>query len=149
LPTEAIEGQAAEKQMHPYLSCNGQCEEAFKVYEKCLSGKITFSMAYQGPGVAKHVPAEWGKKILHTTLDVNGELLQGGDSPPGQDQKPQGIAVTLGIKDPAEAERIFRALAEKGEIRMPMQATFWAQKFGMLADRFGIPWMVNCSKAMS
>ena len=68
----------------------------------------------------------------------------GSDAPPGRYEEPKGFSVSLQIKDPADAERIFRALAEKGTVRMPLEKTFWAQRFGMLVDRFGIPWMVNC-----
>jgi PhnB protein len=71
----------------------------------------------------------------------------GSDAPPGRQQKPQGFSVNLGFKDPAEAERIFHALVESGTVTMPFGETFWATRFGMLVDRFGIPWMVNCEKA--
>ena len=59
----------------------------------------------------------------------------------------KGIMVTLGVDDPAEAERIFRALSEKGTVQMPIQKTFWAERFGMLVDQFGTPWMINCEQA--
>lgn len=134
--------------MNVHVSFNGQCEEAFKFYEKVLKGKITFTMPYEGSPLEAQVPAEWRKKILHATLSANGGLLQAADAPPGQYQKPQGFAVALEIKNPAEAETTFQALAEQGEVTMPLQETFWAKKFGMLTDRFGIPWMVNCSKPM-
>jgi PhnB protein len=68
----------------------------------------------------------------------------GSDAPPRRYDEPRGFSVSLQVKDPAEAERIFRALTEKGSVRMPLGKTFWAQRFGMLVDRFGIPWMVNC-----
>src|SRR5580700_3048743 len=69
-------------QLNPYLHFNGQCEEAFKFYEKCLGGKITFMMPHEGPPVADQVPQEWGKKILHATLNIGEAVLQGADSPP-------------------------------------------------------------------
>jgi PhnB protein len=68
----------------------------------------------------------------------------GADAPPGRYEAPKGFSVSIGIKDPVEAERIFHALAEDGTVQMPIQKTFWASRFGMLVDRFGIPWMVNC-----
>ena len=71
----------------------------------------------------------------------------GSDAPPDHYEPMQGFSVTLNIKEPAEAERVFNALAEGGSVRMPLGATFWAIKFGMLTDRFGTPWMVNCEKA--
>jgi PhnB protein len=68
------------------------------------------------------------------------------DSPPGNSAKMQGISVALHPKEPAEAERLFDALSDGGQVTMPLDQTFWAQKFGMLTDRFGTPWMINCSK---
>ena len=68
----------------------------------------------------------------------------GSDAPSGRYEATKGFSVSIQLKDPAEAERIFRSLAEKGTVRMPLEKTFWAQRFGMLVDRFGIPWMVNC-----
>ncbi|HEX4136428.1 MAG TPA: hypothetical protein VHY84_17585 [Bryobacteraceae bacterium] len=71
-------------------------------------------------------------------------MFSGSDSPPGQYQKPQGFALQFNLSDPAEAERVFEALAENGTVRMPLQQTFWALRFGELIDQFGIPWMINC-----
>jgi len=134
-------------QLNPYLLFNGQCETAFKFYEKCLGGKIEAMILHEGTPAADQVPAEWRKKILHARLVVGDQVLMGSDAPPDRFQKPQGFSVSLGVKDPAEAERIFLALAENGKVRMPIQKTFWAARFGMLVDRFGIPWMLNCEKA--
>jgi PhnB protein len=134
-------------QLNPYLFFNGQCEAAFKFYEKCLGGKIEAMILHEGTPAADQVPAEWRKKILHARLVVGDQVLMGSDAPPDRFQKPQGFSVSLGVKDPAEAERIFLALAENGKVRMPIQKTFWAARFGMLVDRFGIPWMLNCEKA--
>ena len=79
-------------------------------------------------------------------LRVGDQLLMGADAPPDRYQKPQGFSVTLGLKDQAEAERIFKALAEKGTVEMALQETFWAVRFGVLVDRFGIPWTINCER---
>jgi PhnB protein len=133
-------------QLYPYLHFDGQCEEAFKFYEKCLGGKIAFMMPHEGTPVAEKVPAEWGKKILHATLNIGENVLQGSDAPPNHYQKPQGFSVSISMKDPAEADRVFQALAENGTVQMPIQETFWAVRFGMVTDRFGIPWMINCGK---
>lgn len=134
-------------QLSPHLNFNGNCETAFKFYEKCLGAKITFMMPYEGSPLANEVPAEWRGKILHASLQVGDALILGADAPPGRYEKPQGFAVTLSPKDPAEAERIFVGLSESGTVTMPMQGTFWAARFGMLVDQFGIPWMINCPKA--
>jgi PhnB protein len=135
-------------QVNPYLTFNGQCEEAFKSYAKILGGEIVAMMPHEGTPAERHVPAEWRKKIIHARLIVDGVPLMGSDAPPDGYEKMQGFSVTLNIKEPAEAERIFNALAEKGSVRMPLGETFWAEKFGMVTDRFGTPWMINCEKPM-
>src|SRR5439155_23361729 len=89
-------------------------------------------------------PAEWRKKILHARLVVGDAVLMGGDMPPERYESPKGFSVTIGVTEPTEAERIFKALSENGTVTMSLQQTFWAVRFGMLVDRFGIPWMVNC-----
>jgi PhnB protein len=135
--------------VNPYLFFSGNCEEAFKFYEKLLGGKITAMMPHEGTPAAEHVRPEWRSKIMHASMDVGGKVLMASDDPSETFEKPQGFYVTLSPTDPAEAERIFQGLAEGGTVRMPIQETFWALRFGMLVDRFGIPWMVNCSKPMS
>jgi PhnB protein len=134
-------------QLNPYLYFNGDCEAAFKFYERCLGGKIEAMMQHDGTPAAEQVPAEWRKKILHARLHLgNGEVLMASDAPPQHYAKPDGFSVSLQIKDPQQADRVFHALAENGTVRMPIQQTFWAERFGMLVDQFGIPWMVNCEK---
>ena len=132
--------------VNSYLSFNGNCEEAFKTYEKILGGKIIALLPHEGTPAEAHVPAEWRKKIMHARLEIGDQALMASDAPPEHFQKPQGFSVSIDVKDPAEAERIFRALGENGKINMPIAETFWALRFGMLVDRFGIPWMVNCAK---
>jgi PhnB protein len=135
-------------QMNPYLTFKGQCETAFKFYEKVLGGKIVAMMPHEGTPAADHVPAEWRSKIMHARLVLDDDrVLMGSDAPPGMQEEMKGCSVTRGVDKPAEAERIFHALAEDGTVRMPIQETFWATRFGMLTDRFGTPWMINCEKA--
>jgi PhnB protein len=134
-------------QLNPYLTFNGQCEAAFKFYEQCLGGKIIAMMTHAGTPAEQHVPAEWRNKIMHARLTLNDEVLMGSDAPPDGYQQPKGISVALQIKNAADAERTFHALAENGTVQMPIQETFWATRFGMLVDQFGIPWMINCEKA--
>ena len=83
---------------------------------------------------------------MHAKLTFGDSVLMGSDAPPNDYQTPRGISVSLHIKEPAEAERIFHALAENGKVAMPIQQTFWSVRFGMLTDQFGIPWMVNCEQ---
>ena len=133
-------------QLNPYLLFNGQCEAAFKFYEKCLGGKIEAMLTHEGTPAEQDVPPEWRKKILHARLTVGDQVLMASDAPPERYEKPQGFSVSLNVNTPAEAERIFHALAEKGKVQMPLAQTFWAIRFGMCVDQFGIPWMVNCEK---
>ena len=134
-------------QLNPYLTFGGQCEAAFKFYEKVLGGKIEAMMPHEGTPAAEHVPPEWRNKIMHARLTVGDKVLMGSDAPPAHHEPMKGFSVTLGVDDPADAERIFHALAENGTVRMPIQQTFWAARFGMLMDQFGIPWMINCEQA--
>jgi len=134
-------------QLNPYLSFNGQCEAAFKFYAECLGGKIITTMKYGDTPMAEQTQPTWSDKIAHTRLLVGDKLLMGSDAPPQRHEAMKGISVMLGIDDPAEAERIFHALAENGTVTMPIQKTFWAARFGMLVDQFGTPWMINCEQA--
>jgi PhnB protein len=130
-------------QINPYLYFDGQCAAAFKFYEACLGAKIEAMMTHAGTPAESHVPAEWRDKILHARLTVDGQVLMASDAPPGRQQKPQGFSVSLGFKDAAQGEKVFKALSEGGQVIMPYAQTFWAKGFGMLVDKFGIPWMIN------
>ena len=134
-------------QIQPYLFFNGNCEEAFKFYEKCFKGKIEAMMPHAGTPAEEHTPPEWANKIMHARLVVGDPVLLASDAPPAHYSAPQGFSAALQIKDPVEAERVFQTLAENGRVTMPFQQTFWALRFGMLVDRFGIPWMINCEQA--
>ena len=133
-------------QMNPYLTFDGRCEAAFRFYERCLGGKIVAMITHGETPAAEHTPPGWQDKIIHARLMVGDDVLMGSDAPPEHYEAAKGFSVTLGIDDPAEAERVFHALAEDGTVRMPIEETFWALRFGMLVDRFGIPWMINCEK---
>lgn len=130
-------------QINPYLNFNGQCETAFKFYEQVLGGKITFRMTWSEMPGADQFPPEMQKLIMHATLSVGDRVLMGADSPPDRYQHPKGMNVSLHLKDVAEGQRVFNALAEHGNVTMPFQKTFWSPGFGMCVDQFGIPWMVN------
>jgi PhnB protein len=134
-------------QINPYLNFNGDCAAAFRFYEKCLGGKIVMLQTHGESPMADQVPPEWRDRVLHARLEVDDAVLMGSDAPPEDYQKPQGLSVSLGVAKPEEAERIFNALADGATVQMPIQKTFWSVRFGMLVDRFGIPWMVNCTQA--
>jgi PhnB protein len=134
-------------QTNTYLFFRGDCEEAFKFYEKTLGGKIEAMLSHAGTPAESQVPAEWKNKIIHASLKLGDQSLMASDAPPDHAQTPQGFRVNLSFQDPAEAERVYNALSKNGTVSMELQETFWAQKFGMFTDRFGTPWMINCYKA--
>jgi PhnB protein len=127
-----------------HIAFDGCCEEAFRVYERCLGGKIVTVLKWSDTPMAAEAPPGYSDKILHATLALGTSTLAGADSMPGQHEAPQGFHVLLGIPDPAEAERIFAALAEDGSVTVPLQKTFWAILFGTVTDRFGVSWEINC-----
>jgi PhnB protein len=130
--------------LNPYLFYNGNCEAAFKYYEKVLGGKIEFLMrADEGPADMKPSPGN-EKKIMHARMSIGAQILMASDAPPDHFHKPQGFAVSLTVTDLAEAENKFKALAEGGSQNMPFEKTFFSKGFGMCVDQFGTPWMVNC-----
>lgn len=133
-------------QLNPYLNFDGQCREAFTAYEQILGGKIEMMQTHGESPMADHTPPESRDRIMHVRLVADGAVLLGSDTMPGDAPNAQGFAVSLNIDNPAEADRIFNALADGGKVDMPIQETFWAQRFGMLVDKYGIPWMVNCDR---
>ena len=135
-------------QINPYLDFNGECEAAFKFYEQVLGGTITFMMTWGESPIADQFPSESHNSIMHATLAIGDGVLMGADAPPDGYQQPTGIQVALHVKEIGEGERIFNALAEGGTVQLPFQQTFWAERFGMCVDQFGIPWMVNCEQAV-
>ncbi|MGH7629189.1 MAG: VOC family protein [Gemmatimonadales bacterium] len=135
-------------QVNPYLNFDGQCAEAFRFYEKVLGGKIEAMITFGDSPAASDVPSDWHDRIMHARLVVDGQALMASDSPSEHFEKPQGLYVSLNVDKQADGERIFQALAEGGTVKMPFEKTFWAAGgFGMLVDRYGTPWMVNCEHA--
>jgi len=130
--------------INPYLNFNGNCASALKFYEQVLGGKVSFSMTWGEMPGADQFPADTHQLIMHATFNVGEEAFMCADSPPGRYQKPTGMNVSIHLNDTSEGERIFKALAEGGNVTMDFQKTFWSPGFGMCVDRFGIPWMVNC-----
>jgi PhnB protein len=130
-----------------HLTFNGRCEEAFKFYEKCLGGTLGTLLTYGDSPMAAQVPPEWRGKIVHAALRVGNVDLTGVERLAKDYEAPKGFYVLLGVDTPAQTERIFHLLAEKGVIRMPLQETFWSVRFGIVVDQFGIPWEINCEAA--
>jgi Uncharacterized protein conserved in bacteria len=129
------------------LVFNGNCNAAFDLYQECLGGRVTFRLTWGDSPMADQAPADWHDKILHATMIVGDTAFSGGDVLAGSYERPQGFQIQLNLEDVAAAERIFTKLADGGCVTVPLQQTFWAQRFGAVVDRFGIPWGINCGES--
>lgn len=134
--------------LNPYLSFNGNAREAFEFYAKVLRGKIVMMLKNGETPMRDEMPAETHDRIAHTRLVIGDQVLMASDAMCESQVDTKGMTVSLVIDTPAEAERIYKELGEGGKVTMPLAETFWAHRFGMLTDKFGIPWMVNCEKQM-
>jgi PhnB protein len=127
----------------PYLSFDGDCREAFSFYHHVFGGELVEMVSHrdmQIPGL----PEEMQDRIMHARLVVGDTVLMGGDAPPEMYSPPAGFSASVQVNSAADAERIFSALAKDGTVLMTMEEQAWAVRFGMVTDRFGTPWMVNC-----
>lgn len=131
--------------IEPYLFFNGRCEEAIEFYKQALGAEVSMLIRYKEspePPPPGMVPTGWDNKIMHTTLRIGDANVMASD---GCDEKLEfkGFSLSLSVANEGEAQRAFAALAEGGQVRMPLGKTFWSPCFGMLADRFGVSWMVT------
>ena len=132
---------------NPYLVFDGRCKEAFEFYERSLGGKLVAMIPYADTPAREHMPASTGGRIMHARLVLSDQTLMGSDAHPEMPYDGiKGCDVAVQVNTADEAEQLFAALAEGGSIQMPMSETFWAIRFGMVTDRFGVPWMINCEK---
>jgi PhnB protein len=127
------------------VSFNGDCREAFEFYAQCFGGTIQFMGTYAGSPMESQVGPEMGSKIMHAALQLDSGLLTANDVPPGDYRKPQGFSLLYSLGDVSRAETIFQQLSDGGSVQMPMEKTFWAERFGVVIDRFGVPWAINCA----
>ena len=127
-----------------YLSFKGDCEAAFKYYEEALGAELGLLFRYADSPMVEVLPEGWGNKIMHGSVRIGGKLLEGADAPPERYEKPQGFSLSLNVPSASEAERLFEKLGDGGRGVYPIAKTFWSERFGMVVDRFGIPWMINC-----
>jgi PhnB protein len=129
----------------PYLFFDGRCEEAIEFYRKALGAEVDMLMRYkdnpepQQPGM---VPPGSENKVMHANLRIGGNSVMASDGRCGGKPHFDGFALSLGLATEAEADRRFTALAEGGQVQMPLTKTFFSPRFGMVADRFGVMWMV-------
>src|SRR5205085_1152941 len=125
-----------------YLNYGGNCEQAFRFYEKYLGGKITMMMTHGQQPNAKDVPPERANTILHARMNLGETELLASDFPPDRFQPMRSAYLSLTVDSIKEAERIYALLSDGGQIFMPMEETFFAFRFAMLRDRFGTSWMI-------
>lgn len=128
------------------LSFKGDCAAAMRFYERCLRGKLLFELSWGDSPLAKEAPREWSGKLCHSSLVVGEVSFHGVDVLPGTYEPPRGFSIVLNVDDLAEADRLFTALAENGQVHLPLQETFWARRYGKVTDPFGIPWEINCER---
>jgi PhnB protein len=126
-------------QLDVYLNYRGNCEEAFRFYERHLAGKIT-GMVRHGDQPNPSLPADWKEKILHARIEIGGTVLMGADIPQSEPMRSAYLSLTVDSED--DAERLYALLTDGGEIFMKMERTPFANRFAMLRDRFGTSWML-------
>lgn len=132
-----------------YLTFDGQAREAFTFYQQVLGGTLEMMTFAQAPE-AEQFPAEHRDRIMHVCLTLDDYRLMASDTMPGMDcgsgtyEGIKGCSISLHPDSVAEGERLFAGLSAGGQVVMPMEKTFWAERFGMFTDRFGVSWMVNC-----
>jgi len=135
--------------IEPYLFFNGRCEEAIEFYKKALGAEVLMLMRYKEspeappPGM---VPPNWGEKVMHATLRTGNANLMVSDGC-SEGTNFQGFSLALALANEAEARRAFDALSQGGQVRMALTKTFWSPCFGMVADRFGVGWMVTVAQS--
>jgi PhnB protein len=128
--------------LYTYLNFGGNCEQAFRFYEQHLGGKISMMLTHAQQPNADDVPADWKNAILHARIAIGETELLGADVPPERFQPMRSAYLSLLLDSSQEAERVYALLSENGEIFMPLAETFFAFRFAMLRDRFGVSWMI-------
>ena len=133
-------------QIQPYLFFNGRCEEAIAFYRKALGAEVEMMMRFKDspePMPPGAVAPGFGDKVMHASLRIGGALLMASDGMGAGELAFQGFSLSIDAPDTAGADRMFNALAEGGVVKMPLGKTFWSPYFGIVADRFGVSWMVT------
>lgn len=130
-------------QLNPYLAFNGTCEAALNFYKDVLGGEIAYMQRFGDSPM--EISDDAKNRIMHATFNFGGNSFMASDSMPGQDAPDcSNISMSLGTDDIEATNRTFAALSEGGRVNMPLENTFWGARFGMLTDKFGINWMINC-----
>ena len=130
--------------VQPYLFFGGRCEEAIEFYRKSLNAEVAMLVRFkEAPEPQREMPECFEDKIMHASLKIGDTVLMASDGRCDGQANFEGFSLSITVPDEAEAQRVFAALGEGGLITMPLEKTFWAPKFGMLTDRFGVGWMVS------
>jgi len=132
-------------QVQAYLFFDGRCEEALEFYRRTLGAEVTMLMRFKDSPDPESCPPGAGNenKVMHSNFKIGETQIMASDGRCTGQPSFQGFALSLSPKDVAEAERLFNALADGGQVQMPLAETFWSPRFGMVADRFGVSWMIN------
>ena len=136
-------------QVQPYLCFEGRCEEAVEFYRQALGAEVVSLMRFKEMPPCDEpsmVPPGAGDKVMHACLRIGESTVMASDGRCGGTANFQGISLALQAKDEAEAKKMFASLSEGGQVQMPLAQTFWSPLFGMVADRFGVSWMVNVNR---
>jgi PhnB protein len=128
--------------VQPYLFFEGRCEEALEFYRRALGAEVEMLMRFKDSPDPGACPAGAQDKVMHASFRIGDSTVMASDGRCQGQPSFQGIALSLTAADDAEAERLFGALAEGGQVQVPLAKTFFSSRFGMLSDRFGVPWMV-------
>jgi PhnB protein len=131
---------ADDMKMHTYVNFAGRCAEAFRFYEQHLGGRVSMIMTHAEAPDQRQIRPEWKDAVLHGRISIGGTELMAADIPQAQPMRSAYLSLT--VESDAEAERIYAALTDGGEVFMPLQETFFATRFGQLRDRFGTNWMI-------
>ena len=131
-----------------YLFFNGYCGDAMRFYQKTIGGQMVSMMTYADSPDPSQCGADGKDRIMHAHLLIDGRNLMASDAPPGQPVPAQGgFALSLNYPSASDAGKVFTQLADGGKVTMPMSKTFWIESFGMVTDKFGVPWMVAGGEA--
>ena len=131
-------------QVQACLTFGGRCEEALDFYQKAIGAEVTMVMRWnESPDPAIKAPPGWEEKIMHAAFKIGETTLMADDGMGPEKAEFKGVMLSINVPDDAEAKRVFDALSDEATIDMPLTKTFWTSSFGMLHDRFGVPWMVN------
>ena len=131
--------------VQPYLFFNGSCEQAVEFYRKALGAEVEMMMRFKEspePPKPGMVPPGFENKIMHACVNINGAPVMLSDGRVENKPKFEGFSLSLDTNEPAEGDRMFNALAQGGQVQMPLGETFFAKRFGMVADKFGVGWMI-------